>query len=187
MRDVDGPPPAAMSDRAARYGWRLLILGVGLAIVGSVFSAATWEPGAVARPLEECVNPPCLGLDGGPQLRDLPVVVPMILYGVAILLGIPSAVRGAWSLVRGKSAGAGQLLLPFIGPLLVLVGTEIIPHVLSPCLITESGICEVTSEGTDVRDRWHAVDHTLVGTVPMTAGYWLALRRWRSDLLRRGR
>lgn len=178
-------PPAALSDRVARYGWRVLVLAVGLAIVGSVFYAATWKPGPAPRPVKECVNPPCFGGGGAPQLRDLPVVAPMIGYGLAILLGIPSAVRGAWSLVRGKPAGAGRLLLVFIGPLLVLVGTEIVPHILSPCLITDTGICEVTSEGTDVRDLWHPLDHTLIGAVPMAALYWTALRRWRWDLLTR--
>jgi hypothetical protein len=137
-------PPVALSDRLARYWWRVLILAVGMAIVGSVFYAATWEPGPALRPVEECLKPPCFGGGGAPQLRDLPVIVPMIGYGFAILLGIPSAVRGAWSLVRGKPAGAGKLLLVFTGPLLVLVGTEIVPHVLSPCLITDTGICEVT-------------------------------------------
>lgn len=181
------PPPSTLSDRLARYAWRVLVLAVGIALVGSLFYAATWEPRPVRRPLEECENPPCFGGGGAPQLQDLPVVLPMIGYGLAILLGIPSAIRGAWSLLRGKPAGAGPLLLVFIGPMLILVGTEIVPHVLTPCLVTDTGICEVTSEGTDVQDRWHPLDHTLVGAIPMVAIYWAALRRWRLDLLTRDR
>lgn len=160
-------------------------MAVGAGIIGSLFYAATWEPRPAPRQVEECVNPPCFGGGGAPQLRDLPVVLPTIGYGVAILLGIPSVVRGARSLLRAKPAGAGRLLLVFIGPLLVLVGTEIVPHVLSPCLIVDDGICEVTADGADLRDRWHSLDHTLVGAVPMAALYWAALRRWRSDLLTR--
>lgn len=171
-----------MSDRIARYGWRVVVAAVGLAIVGGVFYAATWKPGPAPAPVEECANPPCLGGGGLPSLRDLPVVLPVMGYGLAILLGIASGIAGARSLQGGRRRAVG-IVLPLIGPLLILIGTEIVPHVLSPCLVTETGICELTSEGVDVRDRWHPLDHALVGALPMAGLYWIALRRWRPDLL----
>ncbi len=117
-----------MSDRLARYGWRVVVVAVGLAIVGGVFYAATWKPGPVPAPVEECANPPCFGGGGLPSLRDLPVVVPMMGYGLAILLGMASGIAGVRS--RQGPRRAIRSLLPFIGPLLILIGTEIVPHVL---------------------------------------------------------
>lgn len=172
-----------MSDRLARYGWRVVVVAVGLAIVGGVFYAATWKPGRAPAPLEECANPPCFGGGGLPSPRDLPVVVPVMGYGLAILLGMASGIAGALSRQGGRPRRAVRSLLPLIGALLILIGTEIVPHVLSPCLVTETGICELTSEGVDVRDRWHPLDHALVGALPMAGLYWIALRRWRPDLL----
>jgi hypothetical protein len=105
----------------------------------------------------------------------------MMGYGLAILLGMASGIAGVRS--RQGPRRAIRSLPPFIGPLLILIGTEIVPHVLSPCLVTETRICELTSEGADVRDRWHPLDHALVGALPMASLYWITLRRWRPDLL----
>ena len=39
--------------------------------------------------------------------------------------------------------------------------------------------------GVDVAERWHALDHALVGALPTAALYGRALRRWRPDIARR--
>ena len=134
-------------------------------------------------------GPPCFGGGGLPGLSDLPVVLPVLGYGLAIALGLPSVLAGGWDLLRGRWGAGGRRLLAFVGPLLVLVGTEVVPHVISPCLPAElgagwqPGVCERQEHGgLDVGDRWHALDHALVGAVPMAALYWLALRRWRPEL-----
>ena len=97
---------------------------------------------------------------------------------------------GGWDLLRGRWAAGARRLLAFVGPVLVVVGAEIVPHLLNPCLLADAldsrllGLCERTADGVDVAGRWHALDHTLVGALPMAALYRLALRRWRPDVAR---
>ncbi|CAA9560653.1 MAG: hypothetical protein AVDCRST_MAG49-2524 [uncultured Thermomicrobiales bacterium] len=178
------------ADRLARWAWPVLLAAVALALAGGVAVAAwasdTEEPEPV---VDECEDPPCFGGGGLPGLSDLPVVLPVLGYGLAIALGLPSVLAGGWDLLRGRWGAGGRRLLAFVGPLLVLVGTEVVPHVISPCLPAElgagwqPGVCERQEHGgLDVGDRWHALDHALVGAVPMAALYWLALRRWRPEL-----
>ena len=180
------------ADRLARWAWPVLLAAVALALVGGVVVGA-WNPAAEdPKPsVDECEDPPCFGGEGLPGVGDLPVVVPFLGYGLAIVLGLPSALAGGWDLLRGRWGAAGRRLLVFVGPVLVLVGTEIVPHLLSPCLPAElgadwvPGVCERHPvHGWDIEDRWHALDHALVGALPMAALYRLALRRWRPDVAR---
>ena len=125
-----------------------------------------------------------------PSAHDLPTTLPFLGYGLAIALGLPSLLAGGWDLLRGRGAAGGRRLLAFVGPVLIVVGTEVVPHVASPCLPAELGVgglpavCERTAQGVDVEERWHALDHALVGALPMAALYWRALRRWRPDVAR---
>ncbi len=112
------------------------------------------------------------------------------LYGLAILLGAPSALVGVWSVVRGRgTVGLGRLLA-FVGPVLLLAGTEIVPHVINPCLAAEvtnndlPGFCEQTESGADISGRVHALHHAIVGALPMAALYSWTLRRWRPDVIK---
>ena len=177
------------ADRAARAAWPILVASVALALVGGVVTTA-WNP-ETAEPeptVAECEDPPCFGGGGLPGASDLPTVVPFLGYGLAIVLGLPSLVVGAWDVLRGRWAAAGRRLLMFGGPALFLVGTEIVPHLASPCLPSELGVgalptvCERAEQGADVKGRWHALDHALVGALPMVMVYRLALRRWRPDV-----
>lgn len=178
-----------MADRLARYSWLVLLGAIGLALVGGAIYAATWEPrgGEVGPGQEACVDPPCFDPGGLPSARELPVVIPTLGYLLAVVLGLPSLPAGIWDTLRGRWAAGGGRLLIFVGPVLFLIGTEIVPHVLSPCLLeaalgpnTLAGICQ----GFELADRWHALHHTLVGAVPMAALYLLALRRWRPQIPR---
>ena len=124
-----------------------------------------------------------------PGLQDLPWVLPMLGYALVILLGAPSLLAAAWDFLRGRWGAAGRRTLPFVGPLLFLVGTEIVPHLLNPCFLTLElggkrfpGMCEYGEWGADFAGRWHLLDHTLVGAIPFAALYWLALRKWRPDV-----
>ncbi len=181
------------ADRLARYAWLILLAAVALALLGGIVYAATWQPRAdtVQAPVDECEDPPCFGGGGLPGIRDLPVVIPVLGHLLAIVLGLPSLVAGAWSLLRGRWAAGGRRLLPFVGPVLVFVGMEIVPHMVSPCALAQAlgsstlpGICERTAHGVDIKDRWHALDHALVGALPLAALYWLALRRWHPTVIR---
>ena len=191
-------PPARWqrgADRLARYAWLILLGAIALALVGGVVDAATWQPRADAAQTSvgECEDPPCSGDGGRPGLRDLPAITSLLGYGLAILLGLPSLLAGAWDLLRARWAAGGRRLLAFVGPVLFFVGTEIIPHLLNPCFFVlelagkrlPEFYCAYSPEwGADFADRWHLLDHTLVGAIPMAALYWLALRRWRPALAR---
>ena len=114
-------------------------------------------------------------------------------YGLTIVLGLPSLLVGIWNLLQRRWPAGGRRLLAFIGPVLFFIGTEIIPHLLNPCwwFLTWSGMrlpefyCAYNPEwGADFADRWHLLNHTLAGALPLAALYWLALRRWRPDIVR---
>ena len=71
-------------------------------------------------------------------------------------------------------------MLVFIGPVPFLVGTEIVPHLLNPCLFAlESGgkrlpdMCDYGEWGTDFAAKFHLLDHTLVGAMlsPRSTGW----------------
>ncbi len=182
------------TDRLARYGWLVLLAAVVVALVGGMVYAATWEPRQVAVPGQDaCPAPPCFDRgDLQPGLRDLPTVIPTLGYLLAILLGLPSLPAAAWDLLRGRwGAGTGRLLA-FVGPVLFFIGTEIVPHLFNPCYFAlaladrrlPELYCEYGPElGADLADRWHLLDHTLVGAIPFAALYLLVLRRWRPDVV----
>ncbi len=180
-----------VADRLARWAWPVLLASVALALVGGAVVGA-WNPETEAPEpyVDECADPPCFGGGGLPGAHDLPATLPFLGYGLAIVLGLPSVLAGGWDLLRGRWASGGRRLLAFVGPVLVVVGTEIVPHLVSPCLPAVLGAdwlppgCERTEHGVDVADRWHALDHALVGALPMAALYRLALRRWRPDVAR---
>lgn len=81
-----------------------------------------------------------------------------------------------------------RVLLPVLGPVVVLLAMEIVPHLLNPCLVDcaladdlPSG-CARTVHGVDVHDRWHALHHAVIGAVPATLAYTALLRRRRPEL-----
>ncbi len=184
-------------DRLARYGWLVLLVAVVVALVGGMVYVVTWEPRAldaqVAVPgRDACPDPPCFDRgDLQPGLRDLPAVIPVLGYLLAIALGLPSLLTAAWDFLRGLwRAGIGRLLV-LVGPMLFLVGTEIVPHLFNPCYFAlelagkrlPEFYCAYSPDwGADLADRWHPLGHALVGALPMAALYWLALRRLRPDI-----
>jgi hypothetical protein len=180
-------------DRLGLYGTRVLLLAVIFALIGGVGAAfVSHSASEASRVVDECESPPCFGGGGAPRFADLPVVLPSAGYGISLLFGLPSMLLGGWELfLRRNPRTAARLSLLFLGPLLVFVGTEVIPHLLSPCapaqfgLTGTPGICERSSEGIDVTGQWHPLTHALLGALPMMALYWSALRRWRPDISER--
>ena len=127
-----------------------------------------------------------------PGLQDLPWTISMLGYGLVILLGLPSLLAGARDLLRGRRAVGARRSLVFVGPLLVFILSELLPHLLNPCSIPYQlggwnlpRICQTNPEwGADVDDRYHLLDHALVGALPTAALYWWALRKWRPVVAR---
>ncbi len=183
-----------VADRLARYGWLILLVSVAIALVGGAVVAAAWQPGVQeVQFVDECPNPPCFGGGGLPGVRDLPTVASTLGYLLAILLGLPSVLAAAWDLLRGRLGAGGGRLLPFVGAVLFFGATEIVPHLLNPCYFAQAlagkrlpeFYCQYSPDrGVDLADRWHLLDHTLVGAIPFAALYWLALRRCRPDVAR---
>lgn len=102
----------------------------------------------------------------------------------------------------GAKLGAMRRLLPLLGPVIVFIGMELLPHVVNPCTISgalgrdnlPSG-CEVSeyrsgfggkgemTRSIDLAGRWHGLAHAVIGGVPMILLYRVALRKWRPDVL----
>lgn len=181
-----------VGDWLARYAWLVLLAAIAVAVVGGIVYAVVWQPDSANVQVEvaECEDPPCFGGGGLPGLRDLPATLPFLGYGLAIVLGLPSLLVGGLDVLRGRWAAGWQRLLVFAGPVLFLVGTEVVPHLVSPCVPAVLGadwlptVCERTEQGVDIKDRWHPLHHALVGGLPMAVLYWRALHRWRPDVAR---
>lgn len=95
----------------------------------------------------------------------------LLVGGVSLLLSLVEALRG--HRMRVLFVGAAAVM----GPLMVLVGGEIVPHVVNPCVITDvvgagpPGFCSRTPEGTDVPDNIHALYHGVVGFLPLSLAF----------------
>ena len=174
-----------VADRLARYAWLVLPLSITIGLIGGLIAAVDviWHPTETVQVVDECASPPCFGGGGMPGLQDFPWVLPMLGYALVIFLGAPSLLAAVWDFLRGRWGAAGRRMLPFVGPLLFLVGTEIVPHLLNPCFLALElggkrfpGMCEYGEWGADFAGRWHLLDHTLVGAIPFAVLYWLALR-----------
>lgn len=166
-----------VADRTAGYGRRVLLAAVSVALVGGIVEVLVWQPSA-GPTSDVCLRPPC-GPEGLPGLSDVATVLPIVGYLLVIVLGIPGLLAGIWDLVHGAGRDGGHRLLAFVGPVLVLVGTETIPHLadLGICAAI-SGLCGYSPEfGTDINDRWHPLNHAVLGALPMTVIYWSARRR----------
>ncbi|MDP9313915.1 MAG: hypothetical protein M3R24_24060 [Chloroflexota bacterium] len=86
-------------------------------------------------------------------------------YFLVLILSLPSLFVGAWYVLRRKWWEAGMWLFPFVGPLLVFfVGQGLTPH---------------------LDGRLHQLVHTVVGTLPLTVVYALALRKWHPSVIER--
>lgn len=159
--------------------------GTAVALLGFVFPELGDDAAAVSEP---CADPPCPPgtLPSGVELvASLPVIAPVVLVGLAFLLAaVTTGILVVDSRARGLLARCALLLA---GPVVVLVGAEIVPHVATPCWAGEvPQVCEDTTDhGIDYADTVHPFGHALLGWVPLTFLYVWALRRWWPEVVPR--
>lgn len=165
-----GPSGPTWPLRWARVGFGLVLAAAALSVLAGTTVAAGWlKPGTVAETAadERCESPPCLP-ESLPDPASLPIALPLVLIALAVVLGAPTLLVGLLTPFRGGRRLFSTGLLVVVGPLLVLVGTEIVPHVVNPCLVGEiSTICASTDPDPQVVAGWSACE---VGKVPVPQG-----------------
>jgi hypothetical protein len=166
-------------------GATAIALGTAVALLGFVWPDLGSDDAAVSEP---CTNPPCPpeSLPSGVELLESsPVVLPVALVGLAVLLAVAAAI----AVLRDDRAGVtlARCALLVLGPVVVLVGAEVVPHVATPCWSGEvPGICEATPEdGYDYAGTVHPFGHALLGWVPLSLLHTWAVRRWWPEMVPR--
>lgn len=179
-------------DRAARVGLLLVLVAAALGAAAGGLAVATHQPSDSVTPVvDPCPDPPCFGGGGAPSLADIPSILPVACLLLSALCGLPGLLRAVTRTVR-RRRDRSRRILPFVGPLVVLVLMEVLPHVLNPCVLADAAGarlppgCSRGEDGVDVADRFHTLDHALVGLVPAALGYRALLLRRRPDLAGRG-
>ncbi|MDQ3223749.1 MAG: hypothetical protein M3Q75_09820 [Gemmatimonadota bacterium] len=162
--------------RLARWSV-VLVVAAGVVSVASGLLALAWFPAVSDRPPDACTDPPCWGLDvdGAAALVLLPFMAHVLLLGLALLIGGLALVLSLVAAGRRRGRrGLGLAAVAVGGPLLILVGGELVPHLVNPCVLPDlagaepPGFCVTTPEGADVPDNWHALDHAVVGFLPLS-------------------
>ena len=177
-----------VAQASARLGWRLLLFANAIGVVAGVVEAITWVPTAPEETFQgiegACPGgaaPPCFDV---PDIALLPLaLVPMVPYVLSLVLflvlAVPSLLAAASGAMHGRWRPAAREVVTFTAPLLVLIGMETIPHLVlaAPC----------GPPGLDVCNRFHQLEHVVLGLVPMTLLYRLALLRWSPGVIGVGR
>lgn len=165
-----------MAERLARWT-AVVVVVAGAVAAASGLLALVWSPDLPDAVPDACLDPPCLSLDlgGASPLVILPFAAHFLLLGVAVVIGAASLLLSVVTAVRGhgrRVLAVGAVAV--VGPLLVLIGGEVLPHVLNPCALPEfvgaepPGFCTRTPEGADIPESWHALDHALAGFLPLS-------------------
>jgi len=176
----------AWTFRVAKLAVGLIFVSAAVAILGGFAVAVGWSPGDVEQNGndDQCVTPPCPP-ESLPDLASLPVVLPVVLLGFAMICGGLVFLMAASRVKQGSGRSVVSGLVLIAGPILILAGTEVIPHGVNPCFVRElPHLCTETNRyGVDYADRVHALGHATIGALPLTVGFWWLLRRWRPELL----
>ena len=155
----------------------MLVVAAGVVSVASGLLALVWFPDVPDQPQDACTDPPCwnLDVDGASAGVLLPFAAHLLLLGLALFVGGGALMVGLAAAVRaGGRSRLGLAAVAVVGPLVVLVGGELLPHLANPCDLPElvgadpPGFCVTTPEGADVPDTWHALDHAVVGFLPLS-------------------
>lgn len=151
-----------------------IIVGTAVALLGFVFPELGDDEPAEAEPVPSGVE----------RIADLPVV-PTLLVVLALVLALTaSAMLLADSRPRSLVARCALLVA---GPLVLLAGAELVPHLVTPCRVGEiPEICVAEAEGGFDHPRTvHPLGHALLGWLPLVVLYAWTLRRWWPDVVPR--
>jgi hypothetical protein len=167
-----------IAERLDRWSFRTLVAAVAVTLVGSAFYAAAYDllpPHPPALPYE-CLDPPCFFGGPPPAARDIPVIVSLPFYLLALGLAVPSTLLGLWSLVKRNPRSAGRLFLTLFGALFVVVYQELGGHLPIVCAVAP-GMCEnAGGAGPELSDRWHMLGHVAFAGLPALLTFWLVRR-----------
>jgi hypothetical protein len=90
-------------------------------------------------------------------------VLPPLGYLLAAVLGVSALLM---SLLSARRFELGRRrVLPVLGPVVILIAMEVVPHLINPCLVAGAlgeslpPGCSRTVHGVDVHDRWHSLHH----------------------------
>ena len=166
----EGAAPAKTSagwqrgaDRLARGGFLMLTITIAFGLIARTAIVIVWQP------------------DVDWTVYNRPYQIQGLGFLLVLLLSLPSLLAGAWDYLRGRWGQGSGRLLAFLGPAVVVVGTEgLVSHGLLGCNVTPWA-CPVG----DFDARWHQFHHTLVAGLPLALLYWLLLRRYGPSLARR--
>jgi hypothetical protein len=145
------------ADRLARLAWLALVALVAFGLLAGATIAVIHRP------------------EVDWTVYNVPYMLQSLGYLLVLVLSLPSLAVGGWDLARGRRARGAGRLLAFFGPFLVILGNEgLVSHLVLGCAVAGWACVD-----GDFTVRWHQLHHTLVAGLPLTALYWLALRRWR--------
>lgn len=111
--------------------------------------------------------------------------MPMLLFLLAALLGLPSLVRGLFDLYQRRWDRLGRIVA-FIAPVFIAIYFFEIPHAIDPCALgiwapgsswASIPLCEAWGGGWNIHARFHLFLHAVPTLLPV-ALYWIALRKW---------
>lgn len=155
---------SGMAGRLSRVALWVLVGAVLLGLLAAVVSAIANPPDLSAGSDYRCDNPPCFGGPIPPGATPVMIAMFVVLAlsvlttVVALLLTLPALAVGFWRLIRGPRKAGLRAVLPFAGVMAVVVGNELLPH--GVCAAIPVDFCG---------GRWHLLDHSLTGALPVTA------------------
>lgn len=162
-----------IAEQGIFFAWRALLITVFLALVAGVIYPAsrTTIPEDPLLQSFDCAEPPCFPQSPASRLGDVLVELPPFGYALALLLTLPGLLVGAHDLLEGRKEGAWRLITPFLGTLLVLIGIDVVPRLLNPCIAigpSLDSLCGEFAGRWDVQARWRTLQHALLGSLPFT-------------------
>ena len=151
-----------------------IVAGTAVALLGFVFPDLAEDAASRDDPVPSAVE----------RVADMPVV-PTVLVLLAVVAAV---VASALVLSEARTSPlVARCALLVAGPVVVLVGAELVPDVVTPCLAGEvPDVCEAGADGDlDYPATVQPFAHALLGWVPLALLHTWAVRRWWPEMVPR--